>query len=557
AQAAQAAQGGNVQRGRTRTRGGQPYKKPKTRRQSKSKKSGAGVHFDEGPECEEREEVFEPAKEVPSLWEVCQNPKEARPERQLLNNRLDYIVAMIGSACADILKAEKAGVRDHEVFKLLDKITGQEDPSKDFMANHGLEELALRCSKAEEVKSAADFSYTLCSVQFRSKFIMACHMSKKAKTPVLEEMKETYPSLTMSVKTLSRYITDGGTVFLLAILAAAGLKPKIRAIPMDLMMRFNHALRCPLPGDNIGKIIINEIIPTVRLLRQRYQLSLKTMFPAHLLAPKEVVPELTIAHLVESDRFFDGVTFNSFLKPRDTATWKCCYEPLVHPDLKVPFHIQQASVLNTAIEANGSIAFGAAYERDTSPLSTADGIPEEIQKRLANPNWKEAASSNLRIIKTAFDTENPANKNINYKDTCRRQRFRYTQARRKEVLHATVCQSLDDFEKELKAQLSTGVKYKPSSYVYADSSIFETAQVQICDGYGTPLVIPLVDMDVQVKQRLHTQLKLVYCNEVCKLTKNQTSKESHKYTARHYENYGRYGLNARLVFVFAKLRNSD
>ena len=121
----------------------------------------------------------------------------------------------------------------------------------------------------------------------------------------------------------------------------------------------------------------------------------------------------------------------------------------MHPDLKVPFHIQQASVLNTAIEANGSIAFGAAYERDTSPLSTADGIPEEIQKRLANPNWKEAASSNLRIIKTAFDTENPANKNINYKDTCRRQRFRYTQARRKEVLHATVCQSLDDFEKEV------------------------------------------------------------------------------------------------------------
>ena len=106
-------------------------------------------------------------------------------------------------------------------------------------------------------------------------------------------------------------------------------------------------------------------------------------------------------------------------------------------------------MLNTAIEANGSIAFGAAYERDTSPLSTADGIPEEIQKRLANPNWKEAASSNLRIIKTAFDTENPANKNINYKDTCRRQRFRYTQARRKEVLHATVCQSLDDFEKEV------------------------------------------------------------------------------------------------------------
>ena len=41
-------------------------------------------------------------------------------------------------------------------------------------------------------------------------------MSKKAKTPVLEEMKETYPSLTMSVKTLSRYITDGGKYCLLA-----------------------------------------------------------------------------------------------------------------------------------------------------------------------------------------------------------------------------------------------------------------------------------------------------------------------------------------------------
>jgi hypothetical protein len=44
---------------------------------------------------------------------------------------------------------------------------------------------------------------------------------------------------------------DLGTVFLLGIIAAAGLKPKIRAISMDMIMRLTHALRCPFQGNAV------------------------------------------------------------------------------------------------------------------------------------------------------------------------------------------------------------------------------------------------------------------------------------------------------------------
>jgi hypothetical protein len=54
---------------------------------------------------------------------------------------------------------------------------------------------------------------------------------------------------------------------------------------------------------------VKKIVPAIALLREHHNISLKTMFPEHLLAPQEAILDLTISNIVESDRFFDTMTF--------------------------------------------------------------------------------------------------------------------------------------------------------------------------------------------------------------------------------------------------------
>jgi hypothetical protein len=39
-----------------------------------------------------------------------------------------------------------------------------------------------------------------------------------------------------------------GSLFILAIAAAAGLRPSIRGLSHDVILRINYLLRCPNPG---------------------------------------------------------------------------------------------------------------------------------------------------------------------------------------------------------------------------------------------------------------------------------------------------------------------
>jgi hypothetical protein len=97
-----------------------------------------------------------------------------------------------------------------------------------------------------------------------------CDTTKETKTKVLKTIKSQ-----KTVRTLSAYVSDGakfcllagggvflyflpdlpilinsflGSLFILAIAAAAGLRPSIRGLSHDVILRINYLLRCPNPG---------------------------------------------------------------------------------------------------------------------------------------------------------------------------------------------------------------------------------------------------------------------------------------------------------------------
>jgi hypothetical protein len=114
-------------------------------------------------------------------------------------------------------------------------------------------------------------------------------------------------------------------------------------------------------------------------------------------------------------------------------------------------------VLDSTVDETGSINFGRAYERDGSPLTTADDLPDEIKEMLLRPSFSNLSSENVKVIKTAFDPENMENKRVNYKDTNRRARFRYTQDQRKDARCARPCKSSDQFIKLVRLYFSKEV----------------------------------------------------------------------------------------------------
>lgn len=114
------------------------------------------------------------------------------------------------------------------------------------------------------------------------------------------------------------------TIYLLAMVAGGNYRSKIRSLTHDQLLRINYLLRCPNPGKLVifdhfisesipehplGKLVIQDIIPAIELLRKRQRIRFSTMFSQELLFGKGVIPGVEFGELQRSDEFFDSITY--------------------------------------------------------------------------------------------------------------------------------------------------------------------------------------------------------------------------------------------------------
>ena len=60
---------------------------------------------------------------------------------------------------------------------------------------------------------------------------------------------------------------------------------------------------------SVGKNVIDVLIPTIAMLRERFDVRFKTMFSTALLLESRTLPNLLASDLVKSDKFFDSITY--------------------------------------------------------------------------------------------------------------------------------------------------------------------------------------------------------------------------------------------------------
>ncbi|KAF8881508.1 hypothetical protein CPB84DRAFT_1751168 [Gymnopilus junonius] len=169
--------------------------------------------------------------------------------------------------------------------------------------------------------AAALVGQAACQLLRRGLQEIIAHYMGEHKTDVLKHLVTGY-----SESTLARYIDDGGkfcllagaggfllsnlvkagmieldsiqgSVYLLVILAAAGMKTKIRCIAMDMILRLHHAIRRPLEGETeeVGKAVIEDLIPAISMLREQFDVRFKTMFSMTLLLEEQLFPTFLLA----------------------------------------------------------------------------------------------------------------------------------------------------------------------------------------------------------------------------------------------------------------------
>ena len=94
----------------------------------------------------------------------------------------------------------------------------------------------------------------------------------------------------------------------------------------NIILKINYLLRCPNSGrcqpsnqltnslneflDHVlGKLVIQDIIPTIDLLRWQFRATFSSMFTQELLFSCGVIPEIEAGHLERSNEFFNSITY--------------------------------------------------------------------------------------------------------------------------------------------------------------------------------------------------------------------------------------------------------
>jgi len=65
----------------------------------------------------------------------------------------------------------------------------------------------------------------------------------------------------------------------------------------------------PFPEEPLGKLVIQDIIPAISVLRQQFRFLFSTIFSQELLFSKGVIPEVEAGDFLRSDQFFDSITY--------------------------------------------------------------------------------------------------------------------------------------------------------------------------------------------------------------------------------------------------------
>ncbi|KIK82189.1 hypothetical protein PAXRUDRAFT_83776, partial [Paxillus rubicundulus Ve08.2h10] len=110
-------------------------------------------------------------------------------------------------------------------------------------------------------------------------------------------------------------VAGGGSIYVLVLIAGLGLRVGLSTMDDDTPWDLANVLRSPNSGNPIGRLVIEQIIPTIRQIHDLLPLSMVSMFTPSLLFKYGLPSNLDCTDLTCSDTFFDSLIFNVKVSP--------------------------------------------------------------------------------------------------------------------------------------------------------------------------------------------------------------------------------------------------
>ncbi|KAL0566654.1 hypothetical protein V5O48_015353 [Marasmius crinis-equi] len=428
--------------------------------------------------------------------------------------------------------------------------------------------LTQRCMASEKLEIVAQFVSMVNHIQLRAAVECYCRLvGCDSLSRAYDDMISKGHDMPCKKNAFTRHCWMGslwtrlaaaGTIYFLLLIAACQMKAKLSTEILDnQVQKFCDALSKPkasksvslaikldglncIQADELGKMVIETIIPWVADIRQNYAFSVRTLFMNDLLRSLNLPSTIVSSDLPTCDRFFFQIQMNLFKCDRDEDAWASC---LVNSN--PPNEVNMDSAIHSYL-GEGSVL---GKRRQESP---PEGQPLHKQKRCHGPGQEGGGlpmESNLDLLAKLSSTDVPnvetvytdfdfsATENKGRRIGSQAERLKLTEKCREEASRAYVPKNLDDFKTKLREQLKAGFRQDTSKYILMDPDVIGD-NIRITDTLEESLAMVFKRVPLAIRKDLINSLNKVFPGILRYL---DTSKESHpQFKTVHMTEYNRY-----------------
>ncbi|EPS93189.1 hypothetical protein FOMPIDRAFT_1136659 [Fomitopsis schrenkii] len=420
-------------------------------------------------------------------------------------------------------------MRDNTLLSARSILRSQEQLEE--YGDENLFQLARACQGMNHHKKSFDFQFCLALMRLSFKCaslsnwadvniaaLWRNHLANEQDPPSYRNLREWYARGTKLAR-----LAEGGSVYMLLWLAYADLRAPIVEADGNLAMDIANILRCPDPDSPVGKLVRENVIPTIAYMCEDCPIQLGHILPTAILRALHIAPDTLCCDLDTSDRLFGTLPSNSFRSlPRSADTWE--------------------SVNNIIQEQPRSISTPLTPLTELSELdpSLRQPTPQPVVVSIwyQTPQAQQNSTGVTVTLVAGFDPLQLHNQRFE-PPRSREENVRWTENQRRLAQAATVPTSIEELRTLLQGMYVDGVRPGESRYVRIEPSLFEDV-LTIQSSRSSLLACVCKSMPRDMRQDLAERLSA--CFEPGALQSLDTAKSGgeHVFQALHFSWYNRH-----------------
>ncbi|PPR03551.1 hypothetical protein CVT26_006107 [Gymnopilus dilepis] len=358
-------------------------------------------------------------------------------------------------------------------------------------------------------------------------------------------------------------LAGAGSIYMLVFIASAKIKTELSSIDGPSIGVLARFIRCPTEDSALGRMIKHSLIPAVALLRKEHPVRMTVFFPVAFLQTLYVTDDVDCTNLHASDAILDSFgMFNDFIKARDWNSWRSCCDPvtsvpkpmdLLNTGFFTPINLSTALAVapqnSSNIDASHAQTANTPGNLPTPPRDTSPPSAPDVEEPTP-PDWNAPMQhEKLRTFKVNFKPRATYNTKVRF-SSGKELRFLDTEEQRKLADRAPWAKDVEDFEKRLRKQLTSGQRPNLSTYLAFDTALLDGEMLRINNADGGILVMLICDMPEDLASPLPDRLDFALGGKF-RVVDTKSEGSSNKFDALHIKHYAKFGKKGYGTPIYA------